>query len=148
MATWCAVTRAPNNCSRYWIRINALQIRRRPQLMIPICPPPCTRCFARSSPVAGRRPPAGAQRQPTAAAPASVRHGAGGAAAGRGADGAKRILIVGDFDCDGATNSALCVLALRAMGGHIDFLVPNRFEFGYGLTPDRRAGGMAAAPSS
>ncbi len=49
----------------------------------------------------------------------------------------KRILIVGDFDCDGATSSALCVLALRAMGGHhIDFLVPNRFEFGYGLTPE------------
>ncbi|MFZ3403991.1 single-stranded-DNA-specific exonuclease RecJ [Aeromonas salmonicida] len=49
----------------------------------------------------------------------------------------QRILIVGDFDCDGATSSALCVLALRAMGGHhIDFLVPNRFEFGYGLTPE------------
>ncbi|MBP8282199.1 MAG: single-stranded-DNA-specific exonuclease RecJ, partial [Aeromonas sp.] len=49
----------------------------------------------------------------------------------------QRILIVGDFDCDGATSSALCVLALRAMGGHhVDFLVPNRFEFGYGLTPE------------
>ncbi|MBP8173979.1 MAG: single-stranded-DNA-specific exonuclease RecJ [Aeromonadaceae bacterium] len=49
----------------------------------------------------------------------------------------KRILIVGDFDADGATSSALCVLALRAMGGrHVDFLVPNRFEYGYGLSPE------------
>ncbi|MDO2949102.1 single-stranded-DNA-specific exonuclease RecJ [Aeromonas simiae] len=49
----------------------------------------------------------------------------------------RRILIVGDFDCDGATSSALCVLALRAMGAlHVDFLVPNRFEYGYGLTPE------------
>ncbi|MGL5285750.1 MAG: DHH family phosphoesterase, partial [Aeromonas sp.] len=49
----------------------------------------------------------------------------------------QRILIVGDFDCDGATSSALCVLALRAMGArHVDFLVPNRFEYGYGLTPE------------
>ncbi|MGB0360625.1 MAG: single-stranded-DNA-specific exonuclease RecJ [Endozoicomonas sp.] len=47
-----------------------------------------------------------------------------------------RILIVGDFDCDGATSSALGVLAIRSMGGVADFLVPNRFEFGYGLTPE------------
>lgn len=48
-----------------------------------------------------------------------------------------RILIVGDFDCDGATSSALAVLALKAMGAHqVDFLVPNRFEYGYGLTPE------------
>ena len=61
----------------------------------------------------------------------------------------KRILIVGDFDCDGATSSALCVLALRAMGGrHIDFLVPNRFEFGYGLTPEIVELAVFAAPSS
>ena len=48
----------------------------------------------------------------------------------------KRILIVGDFDCDGATSSALAVLAIRGMGGHADYLVPNRFEYGYGLTPE------------
>lgn len=49
----------------------------------------------------------------------------------------KRILIVGDFDADGATSCALAVLALRAMGaGHVDYLVPNRFEYGYGLTPE------------
>lgn len=47
------------------------------------------------------------------------------------------ILIVGDFDADGATSSALAVLALRAMGaGAVDFLVPNRFDYGYGLTPE------------
>ncbi|MFM1891900.1 MAG: single-stranded-DNA-specific exonuclease [Pseudomonadota bacterium] len=49
----------------------------------------------------------------------------------------ERILIVGDFDADGATSCALAVLALRAMGcRHVDYLVPNRFEFGYGLTPE------------
>lgn len=49
----------------------------------------------------------------------------------------QRILIIGDFDADGATSTALAVLALRAMGaGVVDFLVPNRFDFGYGLTPE------------
>lgn len=49
----------------------------------------------------------------------------------------KRILIVGDFDADGATSCALAVLALRAFGHQeVNFLVPNRFEFGYGLTPE------------
>ncbi len=48
-----------------------------------------------------------------------------------------RVLIVGDFDADGATSSALAVGALKAMGmEQVDFLVPNRFEFGYGLTPE------------
>lgn len=47
----------------------------------------------------------------------------------------QRILIVGDFDADGATGTALAKLALDAMGGaQVDFRVPNRFEFGYGLT--------------
>lgn len=49
----------------------------------------------------------------------------------------KRILIVGDFDADGATSCTVAVLALRAMGAAwVDFLVPNRFEYGYGLTPE------------
>lgn len=49
----------------------------------------------------------------------------------------QRILIVGDFDADGATSSALMVLALRAMGARqVDYLVPNRFEYGYGLSPE------------
>jgi len=49
----------------------------------------------------------------------------------------QRVLIVGDFDADGATSSALMVLALGAMGyQHVDFLVPNRFDYGYGLTPE------------
>ncbi|MEJ2058932.1 MAG: single-stranded-DNA-specific exonuclease RecJ [Gammaproteobacteria bacterium] len=48
-----------------------------------------------------------------------------------------RILIVGDFDADGATSTALAVRALRAMGAaDVDYLVPNRFEYGYGLTPE------------
>jgi single-stranded-DNA-specific exonuclease len=49
--------------------------------------------------------------------------------------GGQRVLIVGDFDADGATGTALAVLSLRAMGcNEVDFRVPNRFEFGYGLT--------------
>ena len=49
----------------------------------------------------------------------------------------RRILIIGDFDCDGATSTALSVLALRSMGAEqVDYLVPNRFEYGYGLTPE------------
>ena len=48
-----------------------------------------------------------------------------------------RILIAGDFDADGATSCALCVRALRALGAaDLQYLVPNRFEFGYGLTPE------------
>jgi single-stranded-DNA-specific exonuclease len=48
-----------------------------------------------------------------------------------------RILVVGDFDADGATSTALMLRALRAWGfASVDFLVPNRFEFGYGLTPE------------
>jgi len=47
------------------------------------------------------------------------------------------ILVVGDFDADGATSSTLFLICLRAMGHlKIDFLVPNRFEYGYGLTPE------------
>lgn len=49
----------------------------------------------------------------------------------------QRVVVVGDFDADGATSSALAVLALRAMGLHdVDYLVPNRFDYGYGLTPE------------
>ncbi|WP_049236627.1 single-stranded-DNA-specific exonuclease RecJ [Moraxella canis] len=46
-----------------------------------------------------------------------------------------QILIIGDFDCDGATSTALMVRVLRQMGALVDFLVPDRFKFGYGLTP-------------
>jgi single-stranded-DNA-specific exonuclease len=49
----------------------------------------------------------------------------------------QRVLIVGDFDADGATSCALSILALNAMGlQQVSFLVPNRFEYGYGLTPE------------
>ena len=48
-----------------------------------------------------------------------------------------RIMVVGDFDADGATSTALSVLALRAMGCRsVEYLVPNRFEDGYGLSPE------------
>ena len=50
---------------------------------------------------------------------------------------AGRVLVIGDFDADGATSTALVVRGLRAMRfAHVDFLVPNRFRFGYGLTPE------------
>lgn len=49
----------------------------------------------------------------------------------------QRILIVGDFDADGATSTALAIRALRQFGAHeACYLVPNRFEYGYGLTPE------------
>ncbi len=49
----------------------------------------------------------------------------------------QRIIVVGDFDADGATSSALSVLALRMLGSqNVDYLVPNRFEDGYGLSPE------------
>ncbi|HEY0666247.1 MAG TPA: single-stranded-DNA-specific exonuclease RecJ [Gallionella sp.] len=48
----------------------------------------------------------------------------------------KRILVVADYDADGATACAVAVRGLRAFGAQIDFIVPNRFEYGYGLTPE------------
>lgn len=49
----------------------------------------------------------------------------------------QHILVIGDFDADGATSTALAVSALRALGvQQVNYLVPNRFEFGYGLTPE------------
>ena len=59
----------------------------------------------------------------------------------------QRITIVGDFDADGATSSALCMRALRAMGAaEVNYLVPNRFEYGYGLTPEIVAVAMVRRP--
>lgn len=46
------------------------------------------------------------------------------------------IVVVGDYDCDGATATAVAVRALRALGARADFLVPNRFTYGYGLSPE------------
>ncbi|AKU11904.1 exodeoxyribonuclease VII, single-stranded DNA-specific exonuclease [Azoarcus sp. CIB] len=46
-----------------------------------------------------------------------------------------RMVIVADYDCDGATACAVGVRALRAFGADVGYLVPNRFEYGYGLTP-------------
>ncbi|MEZ5558336.1 MAG: single-stranded-DNA-specific exonuclease RecJ [Pseudomonadales bacterium] len=59
----------------------------------------------------------------------------------------QRILFVGDFDADGATSVALGVSLLQALGAaHVDFLVPNRFEFGYGLSPEIVALAATRAP--
>ena len=48
----------------------------------------------------------------------------------------KKLLVIGDYDADGATATAVAVKGLRSMGAQVDFLVPNRFEYGYGLTPE------------
>jgi single-stranded-DNA-specific exonuclease len=48
----------------------------------------------------------------------------------------KRMVIVADYDCDGATACAVALRGLRQMGANIDYIVPNRFEYGYGLTPE------------
>ena len=60
----------------------------------------------------------------------------------------EKILIVGDFDADGATSTSLGVLALQAMGAiEPEYLVPNRFEFGYGLTPEIVAVAQQSRPA-
>jgi single-stranded-DNA-specific exonuclease len=48
----------------------------------------------------------------------------------------RRMLVVADYDCDGATACAVAIRGLRMFGAEIDYLVPNRFEYGYGLTPE------------
>ncbi len=59
----------------------------------------------------------------------------------------KKILVVGDFDADGATSSALLVLCMRAFGyDFVDYLVPNRFQYGYGLTPEIVEVALASLP--
>ena len=58
----------------------------------------------------------------------------------------KRLLIVADYDADGATACAVGMRALGAMGAIVDFIVPNRFEFGYGLTPEIVALAAVRAP--
>lgn len=48
----------------------------------------------------------------------------------------KRLLIIADYDSDGATACAVAIRALRKFGACVNYLVPNRFEYGYGLTPE------------
>ncbi|MFL9925884.1 single-stranded-DNA-specific exonuclease RecJ [Herbaspirillum lusitanum] len=48
----------------------------------------------------------------------------------------KKMVIVADYDCDGATACAVGLRGLRSLGAHVDYIVPNRFEYGYGLTPE------------
>lgn len=48
-----------------------------------------------------------------------------------------KVLVVGDFDADGATSTAVSILSLRALGfNHVEYLIPNRFDYGYGLSPE------------
>ena len=58
----------------------------------------------------------------------------------------KRLLIVADYDSDGATACAVAIRALRKFGAIVDYLVPNRFEYGYGLTPEIVRLAAATAP--
>nr|WP_052170404.1 single-stranded-DNA-specific exonuclease RecJ [Massilia sp. JS1662] len=48
----------------------------------------------------------------------------------------RKMTIVADYDCDGATACATAIRGLTAMGANVDYIVPNRFEYGYGLTPE------------
>lgn len=48
----------------------------------------------------------------------------------------EKMTVIADYDCDGATACAVAVRGLRLFGANVDYLVPNRFEYGYGLTPD------------
>ena len=85
--------------------------------------------------VSGRSDVDDATRRPDAAG--ALLHAERAAALLADAIAAKqRLLIVADYDCDGATACAVGVRALRAFGAECDYLVPNRFEHGYGLTPE------------
>lgn len=48
----------------------------------------------------------------------------------------ERLVVVADYDCDGATACAVAIKGLTALGGVVDFIVPDRFRYGYGLTPE------------
>jgi single-stranded-DNA-specific exonuclease len=78
-----------------------------------------------SSELAALSPPSGLKHIDAAAAFLADAIGAG-----------KRMTIVADYDCDGATACAVALRGLRAMGAQVDYIVPNRFEYGYGLTPE------------
>ena len=60
---------------------------------------------------------------------------AGAALLAQAAQASDPVLVIADYDCDGATACAVAVRGLRALGLRVDYLVPNRFEHGYGLTP-------------
>ncbi len=77
------------------------------------------------------------EHRPDALLPPAALHGIDGAARvlAQAIDGHRRILVIADYDCDGATACAVAVRGLRMMGAQVDYLVPNRFEHGYGLTP-------------
>src|SRR3990172_5541738 len=108
----------------------------------------------RRAPLFGSRPARAGRGGPPSGARARVRRApdprgerapirpraAGAAAAARlladAIASGRRLLIVADYDADGATACAVGMRALRAMGANVDYLVPNRFELGYGLSPE------------
>ncbi len=65
---------------------------------------------------------------------------------GQAIESGKNIVVVGDYDADGATSTALCMLAFRAMGARAGFYVPDRFSEGYGLSPEVLESCMALEP--
>lgn len=70
-------------------------------------------------------------------APAGLLHiGAAAAFLADAIAAGKKMTIVADYDCDGATACAVGLRGLRALGARVDYIVPNRFEYGYGLTPE------------
>lgn len=102
---------------------------------LPGVPPLLARLYA----ARGVRTPDELAQTLAALKPASALHGLEAALAllEQALREAWRILVIGDFDADGATSTALSLRALRALGAaHVDFLVPNRFTYGYGLTPE------------
>ena len=60
----------------------------------------------------------------------------------------KRLLIIADYDCDGATACAVGVRGLRMLGAQVSYIVPNRFEYGYGDGPDRPTGARSLEESA
>ena len=96
-------------------------------------PPLLARLYA----ARGVRDPAELELALSGMAPVGALAGVDEAAAllGQHLEGGRRILVVGDFDADGATSTALLVRVLRALGGTPGYLVPDRFVHGYGLSP-------------
>jgi single-stranded-DNA-specific exonuclease len=69
--------------------------------------------------------------------PAGLRHiDAAAAYLADAIEARRKLVIVADYDCDGATACAVALRGLRSLGANVDFIVPNRFEYGYGLTPE------------
>jgi len=133
-----AAARAPRGVPRVSVAARmvtrAVSLRTQDQLMRD----GCTRCSRACSTARGHRAPAATSTMPSRAdppprcsTPAAPRR-----LLATRSPRAKRLMIVADYDCDGATACAVGVRALAAFGANVSYLVPNRFEYGYGLTPE------------